>query len=138
MKCAEIRIATYISCFVTLVWMSSLIYYLLALVLDVQLHKHKMLHGFRVDANTFDLMKDIGFSDNPNLYPQAYHDDNIPVFVMTLEFWQYKEFIPFLRSMKMYYSDKKFVIFNINLTPEQLEVVCIIYDSKNSKINQAT
>jgi len=70
------------------------------------------------------LMTELGFVFDPILYPHAHHDiDDLPVFVATVSSDELHSFHRFLGSFRLYFRQKKLVIYDLGLTAEELRLV---------------
>jgi len=70
------------------------------------------------------LMSELGFVFDPILYPHAHHDvDDLPVFVATINSDELHSFHRFLGSFRLYFRQKKLVVYDLGLTAEELRLV---------------
>ena len=75
---------------------------------DVDSFQPPVVHhqGAWYDGRT--LMEELGFVQNPRLFPQAYHDDgNIPVVISVAESTQFFRFNVIFKNLLEYTSQKK-------------------------------
>ena len=75
------------------------------------------------DAPT--LLTDLGFVYSPRLYPQSYHDEmpDLPVFIVAASTAQYDDVLQLVGTQRQFFPDKKLVIYNMDLTREELNKV---------------
>jgi len=70
------------------------------------------------------LMSELGFVFDPVLYPHAHHDiEDLPVFVATINSDELQSFHRFLGSFRLYFRQKKLVVYDFGLTAEELRLV---------------
>jgi len=70
------------------------------------------------------LMTELGFVFDPVLYPHAHHDvEDLPVFVATINSDELHSFHRFLGSFRLYFRQKKLVVYDLGLTAEELRLV---------------
>jgi len=70
------------------------------------------------------LMSELGFVFDPVLYPHAHHDvEDLPVFVATVASDELHSFHRFLGSFRLYFRQKKLVVYDFGLTAEELRLV---------------
>ena len=111
-------------------------YVLLGLLLDQDLKKdHKKITDFKPPYvggkyGGVTLLEDLGFVINPRLYPQSYHadTDDLPVFISAAVSKELEQFMDFVYSQRLYFPDKKLVIYNLDLTQVQIKRVSITID----------
>ena len=81
----------------------------------------------RVERNEYQvLLHQLGFIDEPKLYPQAYHyieEKEWPVFAMALHSEDMHQLIDFLMAFRKYFLDHRLVIFAINLSKKDKQLV---------------
>jgi len=69
-------------------------------------------------------MTELGFVFDPILYPQAHHNiEDLPVFVATVDSNELHSFHRFLGSFRLYFRQKKLVVYDLGLTAEELRLV---------------
>ena len=72
-------------------------------------------------------MSELGFVFDPVLYPHAHHDvSDLPVFVATIDSNELHSFHRFLGSFRLYFRQRKLVVYDLGLTPEELRLVSSI------------
>ena len=60
------------------------------------------------------LIEELGFVQNPRLFPQAYHDDeNLPVVITAADTDTYPDLMLFLKSFRLYFPEKRLVVYNL-------------------------
>ncbi len=70
------------------------------------------------------LMEELGFGLKPRLFPQSYHDDeNIPVILSAADSQSFPDLQSFVRSLRVYFPEKRLVIYNLGMTVKEKKVV---------------
>lgn len=116
--------------FFVLSWTSSVTYYLLGLLVDYSGQSPRDMSDFERQSyisigpgkeSVGQLLFYMGFSHEPKLYPQSYHEseDNLPIFVSTVSSESLHNFQAFLHSFRSFYQDKKLVIYDLDLSTEE-------------------
>ncbi len=107
-------------------------YYSLGLLLDTNLHVKSKADTFQPPLLRHKegwyggqtLLDELGFVDKPRLFPQAYHDDeNIPVVITAASSAQFTDVMLFVKSLRLYFPEKRLVIYNLGLSSVEKETV---------------
>ena len=124
----RVRLKAFIAC----VLFALIVYYILGMLSDTQLHTKTDVDSFQPPASAYQgvwyggqtLLEELGFVQNPRLFPQAYHDDeNIPVVITAADSESYPELILFLKSFRLYFPEKRLVVYNMGLTGAERDSV---------------
>ncbi len=127
----RLRLRRCLQCMLVVGWLCTVIYILLGLLLDQEFKSHKHISDFRPPyVNGYGgltLLDELGFVRKPRLYPQSYHADpeDLPVFISTGTSQQFDELLDFVYSQRLYFPDKKLVIYNLDLSRSQIQTVGI-------------
>ncbi|ELT94349.1 hypothetical protein CAPTEDRAFT_221283 [Capitella teleta] len=71
-----------------------------------------------------DLLVSLGFIAEPRLYPQSYHmNTELPVFVIALGPEDINSFHRFLGSFRIYYREKRLVVYNLGITGDERNMI---------------
>jgi len=66
----------------------------------------------------------LGFLANPVLYPESHHQDqDLPVFVTTVHSKDLHSFHKFLSSFRLYFPQKKLLVYNLGLSDYEFTLV---------------
>ena len=132
------KFQTVFNLFLTLSWLSVLIYYLLGQWLDNPKPAWKLqktvttkerigLGSLHRPDVAVPLMDSLGFVKKPKLFPQPYHQDReLPVFVLTLKQEDLYSFHRFLGSFRIHFPGKKLVVYNLGLDEDEVDFVSIV------------
>lgn len=117
--------------FITLTWLSGLLYLVLYAIRVNQnaVHRTLSLDGVYIPAPgpRGDLMLTLGFVPEPKLYPQSHHQGTeLPVFVIAISSSDVFSFHKFLGSFRIYFRDKRLVVYNLGLTAKEKTLVSVL------------
>ncbi len=72
-----------------------------------------------------ELLSQLGFDRRARLYPQPHHGsgDQLPVIVLTINKGQTQDFFEFLGSLRIFYPEKKLVVYDLGVGKRDLELV---------------
>jgi len=76
----------------------------------------------------------LGFNSDPILYPHAHHlNQDLPVFVIAIRSENIHSFHRFLGSFRLHFPEKKLLVYNLDLEPEELNLIrrtcqCLVRD----------
>ena len=124
----RVRLKAFVACMIFAV----AVYYILGMLSDTQLHVKTDAETFQAPVSAYQkawyggrtLLEELGFVQNPRLFPQAYHDDeNIPVVIAAVDSESYPELMLFLKSFRLYFPEKRLVVYNLGLTGAERDSV---------------
>ena len=121
------------SLFLALTWAGALVYLLLSRLMPAE---HNPVQLFdrsdpQLHSANMDLVRSLGFVEQPSLYPQSYHDKEWPVVVSAVSKDNMESFFEFMQNFHVYLDQRKLVVYSLSLSDEQKLRVCgliMIYD----------
>lgn len=121
------RLRIILSTCVPVCWLVGLLYCLVGILVNQnQLDIPRLrLEGIYEIPDNGMLLPLLGFVPDPVLYPRSHHTgQDLPVFVMTLSSNNLHSFHRFLGNFRIYFSQKKLVVYDLGLTKDEMELVC--------------
>ena len=124
----RVRLKAFFACVV----FSTIVYLLLGLLSDGQLHMKSNVESFEAPVVRYEngwyggqtLIEELGFVQNPRLFPQAYHDDeNLPVVITAADSDAYPDLMLFLKSFRLYFPEKRLVVYNLGFSSAERDSV---------------